>query len=61
MDVTNTERDGAERDLPTAWLDCKPTDFDTSPPMTQGSLFVEPDRLGTEPLFGGAFGEDLLP
>lgn len=34
----------------------EPADFDTELPMTQGSLFSMPDRLGTPTLFCDAFG-----
>jgi hypothetical protein len=39
-------------DAPVSWLDMAPADFDASPVPVQGALFAEPDRLGTEPMFG---------
>jgi hypothetical protein len=60
MTETNPRSDDrSARDSRPSWLDLEPTDFDTQLPITQGALFAEPDRLGTQPLFGGLFGEDL--
>jgi hypothetical protein len=59
MSETNPCADSAELDSRSSWLDLEPADFDTALPVVQGALFPEPDRLGTPPLFGGLFGEDL--
>lgn len=60
MTETNPRDDDRRApDSRSSWLDLEPADFDTDLPVVQGALFPEPDRLGTPPLFGGLFGDDL--
>lgn len=50
---------GKPADARPGWLDLGPADFDTDLPVIQGALFPAPDRFGTEPMFGGMFGDEL--
>jgi hypothetical protein len=61
MSATDNHSGDARKpaDVPSGWLDMSPADFDTALPVTQGALFPEPDRYGTEPMFGGLFGDEL--
>lgn len=48
-----------QREARPDWLTMQPTEFDTALPLKQGALFPEPDKYGSAPLFGDAFGMDL--